>query len=166
MDKKVKTIQQLQTLQELFPLHIISAIADDHGWVANTTIIFDISCEDLPDYDHINLYTKAHHLVVDLLYNIDLLDPHRIIDTSTYNFDFQHDILDGIFQAIHILNVSSDSGLLSPKDYDDLDYSIDQVTKFLQICSNMDEEQDFLFARLLNEISNGFWRSNVYFDKY
>lgn len=166
MDKKVKTIQQLQTLQELFPLHIISAIQPSKGWAAHTTIIFDVSCNDLPDYDHINLYTKTHHLAVDLLYNIDLLDPHRIMDTSTHNFDFQHDILDGIFQAIRILNVSSDQGLLSPKDYDDRDYAIDQVTKFLQICSNMDKERDFIFAQLLDEISNSNWRSNVYFDKY
>ena len=166
MDKKVRTIQQLQTLQELFPLHIISAIQPSKGWRSNTKIVFDVSCNDLQDYDHINLYIKAHHLAVDLLYNIDLLDPNRIMDTSTHNFDFQHDILDGIFQAIHILNVSSDQGLLSPKDYDDRDYAIDQVTKFLQTCSNMDKEQDFIFAQLLNEISNGIWRSNVYFDKY
>ena len=51
MDKKVRTIQQLQTLQELFPIHIISAIADDHGWVANTTnITFTIECEEVPDH--------------------------------------------------------------------------------------------------------------------
>lgn len=164
MDKKVRTIQQLQTLQELFPIHIISAIADDHGWVANTTnITFKIECEDVPDYNNISLYLESEDLLYDLADNIGLIDP-RIIDTqiNPNQFDYQHDRLDGIFQAICVLNKQ----YLTPINSDTLKQHKSQIIEKLQMLSALDPNEDFIFAQLLREIQQGNWRSNVYFDKY
>lgn len=164
MDKKVRTIQQLQTLQELFPIHIISAIADDHGWVANTTnITFKIECEDVPDYNNISLYLESEDLLYDLADNIGLIDP-RIMDTQTDQFDYQHDRLDGIFQAICVLNKQ----YLTPINSDTLKRHKSQIIiiEKLQMLSALDSDEDFIFAQLLREIQQGNWRSNVYFDKY
>lgn len=157
MDKKVRTIQQLQTLQELFPIHIISAIADDHGWVANTTnITFKIECEDVPDYNNISLYLESEDLLYDLADNIGLIDP-SIMDTQTDSFDYQHDRLDGIFQAICVLNKQYPGVLKRHKS---------QIIEKLQMLSALDLNEEFIFAQLLREIQQGKWRSNVYFDKY
>ena len=162
MDKKVRTIQQLQTLQELFPIHIISAIADDHGWVANTTnITFTIECEDVPLYNNISLYLEDEDLLYDLADNIGLIDP-SIMDTQTNQFDYQHDRLDGIFQAICLLNKE----YLTPINQDLLIQYKSQVIEKLKMLSSLDHEEEFIFAQLLRELSEGNWRSNVYFDKY
>lgn len=162
MDKKVRTIQQLQTLQELFPIHIISAIADDHGWVANTTnITFTIECEDVPDYNNISLYLEDEDLLYDLADNIGLIDP-SIMDTQTNQFDYQHDRLDGIFQAICVLNKE----YLTPINQDLLIQYKSQIIEKLKMLSSLDHIEEFVFAQLLRELSNGNWRSNVYFDKY
>lgn len=164
MDKKVRTIKQLQTLQELFPIHIISAIADDHGWVANTTnITFKIECEDVPDYNNISLYLESEDLLYDLADNIGLIDP-RIIDTqiNPNQFDYQHDRLDGIFQAICVLNKQ----YLTSINSDTLKQHKSQIIEKLQMLSALDSDEDFIFAQLLREIQQGNWRSNVYFDKY
>ena len=162
MDKKVRTIQQLRTLQELFPIHIISAIADDHGWVANTTnITFKIECEDVPDYNNISLYLEDEDLLYDLADNISLIDP-SIMDTQTNQFDYQHDRLDGIFQAICVLNKE----YLTPINRDLLIQSKAKVIEKLKMLSSLDHEEEFIFAQLLRELSDGNWRSNVYFDKY
>jgi hypothetical protein len=159
MDKKVRTIQQLQTLQELFPIHIISAIADDHGWVANTTnITFKIECEDVPNYNNISLYLESEDLLYDLADNIGLIDP-RIMDTqiNPNQFDYQYDRLDGIFQAICVLNKQYPGVLKRHKS---------QIIEKLQMLSALDPDENFIFAQLLREIQQGNWRSNVYFDKY
>lgn len=162
MDKKVRTIQQLQTLQELFPIHIISAIADDHGWVANTTnITFTIECEDVPDYNNISLYLEDEDLLYDLADNMGLIDP-SIMDTQTNQFDYQHDRLDGIFQAICVLNKE----YLTPINQDTLIRYKSQIIEKLKMLSSLDPEGEFIFAQLLRELSDGNWRSNVYFDKY
>lgn len=162
MDKKVKTIQQLQTLQELFPLHIISAIADDHGWVANTTnITFKIECEDVPDYNNISLYLEDEDLFYDLADNISFIDP-LIMDTQTNQFDYQHDRLDGVFQAICVLN----KRYLTPINRDMLIRYKSQIIEKLKMLSSLDPNEEFIFAQLLREIQQGNWRSNVYFDKY
>ena len=162
MDKKVRTIQQLQTLQELFPIHIISAIADDHGWVANTTnITFKIECEDVPDYNNISLYLEDEDLLYDLADNISLIDP-SIMDTQTNQFDYQHDRLDGIFQAICVLNKE----YLTPINQDLLIQYKSQIIGKLKMLSSLDHIEEFIFAQLLRELSDGNWRSNVYFDKY
>lgn len=162
MDKKVKTLQQLQTLQELFPLHIISAIADDHGWVANTTnITFKIECEDVPDYNNISLYLEDEDLFYDLADNISFIDP-LIMDTQTNQFDYQHDRLDGVFQAICVLN----KRYLTPINLDMLIRYKSQIIEKLKMLSSLDPNEEFIFAQLLREIQQGNWRSNVYFDKY
>ena len=162
MDKKVRTIQQLQTLQELFPIHIISAIADDHGWIANTTnITFTIECEDVPDYNNISLYLEDEDLLYDLADNMGLIDP-SIMDTQTNQFDYQHDRLDGIFQAICVLNKE----YLTPINQDTLIRYKSQIIEKLKMLSSLDPEGEFIFAQLLRELSDGNWRSNVYFDKY
>lgn len=163
MDKKVRTIQQLQTLQELFPIHIISAIADDHGWVGITTniITFKIECDDLPNYNNISLYLKDEDLLYDLADNISLIDI-RIRDTQTDQFDYQHDRLDGIFQAICVLNKQ----YLTPINSGVLIRYKSQIIQKLQMLSSLDSDEDFIFAQLLREIKQGNWRSNVYFDKY
>lgn len=162
MDKKVRTIQQLRTLQELFPIHIISAIADDHGWVANTTnITFKIECEDVPDYNNISLYLEDEDLLYDLADNISLIDP-SIMDTQTNQFDYQHDRLDGIFQAICVLNKE----YLTPINQDLLIQYKSQIIGKLKMLSSLDHIEEFIFAQLLRELSDGNWRSNVYFDKY
>lgn len=162
MDKKVRTIQQLQTLQELFPIHIISAIADDHGWVANTTnITFTIECEDLPNYNNISLYLECEDLLYDLADNIGLIDP-SIMDTQTDQFDYQHDRLDGIFQAICLLNKQ----YLTPINSGILIRYKSQIIQKLKMLSTLDPGEEFLFAQLLRELQQGNWRSNVYFDKY
>lgn len=162
MDKKVRTIQQLQTLQELFPIHIISAIADDHGWVANTTnITFKIECEDLPNYNNISLYLDDEDLLYDLADNLGLINP-CIMDTQTNQFDYQHDRLDGIFQAICLLNKE----YLTPVDSGILIRYKSQIIGKLKMLSALDPNEEFVFAQLLREIQQGNWRSNVYFDKY
>lgn len=162
MDKKVRTIQQLQTLQELFPIHIISAIADDHGWVANTTnITFKIECEEVPDYNNISLYLECEDLLYDLADNIGLIDI-RIMDTQTDQFDYQHDRLDGIFQAICVLNKQ----YLTPINSGVLARYKSQIIQKLQMLSALDPDEIFIFAQLLLEIQQGNWRSNVYFNKY
>lgn len=177
MDKKVKTIEQLQTLQVLFPLHIISAMPIEKyngtGWVANLTNIefefeqqsFDESAGDSTSYDHIALYLEAEDLVIDLLDNIELLDIDKTMDVSSNNFDIQGDILDGCFQAIRILNEYSKQLKLDENDEDRLNFAKDQIIAFLRKGSDKDKEDDFLFHTLLREISNATWRSNVYFDK-
>lgn len=162
MDKKVRTIQQLQTLQELFPIHIISAIADDHGWVANTTnITFKIECDDLPNYNNISLYLEDEDLLYDLADNLGLIDP-SIMDTQTDQFDYQHDRLDGIFQAICVLNKE----YLTPINLGILIRHKSQIIQKLKMLSALDPDEEFIFAQLLRELQQGNWRSNVYFDKY
>lgn len=177
MDKKVTTIEQLRTLQELFPLHIISAMPIEKyngtGWVANTTNIefefdqesFDESAGDTTSYDHIALYLEAEDLVLDLLDNIELIDIDKSMDVSSNNFDIQGDILDGCFQSIRLLNEYSKQLRLDETDEARLNFAKDQVIALLRKGSDKDKEDDFLFHTLLREISNAEWRTNVYFDK-
>lgn len=177
MDKKVKTIEQLRTLQELFPLHIISAMPIEKyngtGWVANTTNIefqfeqesFDDSAGDSTSYDHIALYLEAEDLVLDLLDNIELIDIDKSMDVSSNNFDIQGDILDGCFQSIRLLNEYSKQLRLDETDDARLEFAKDQIIALLRKGSDKDKEDDFLFNTLLREISNAEWRTNVYFDK-
>lgn len=164
MVKKIKTLEQLRCLQELFPLHIISS--QQGGWASNTTNLdfeFDESFqkEYNPDYDHISLYLEPEDLLYDLIDNIKLLDKDKVIDVSTSNFDTQGDIMDGIFQGIRILNTMD----LSDSDRNLLHACQDKVIDFLRICGDRDKEDDFLFNTLLREISNCEWRTNVWFDK-
>lgn len=169
MVKKIKTLEQLRCLQELFPLHIISSgdLNQTLGWESNTTnldFIFDESFHketDNPNYNHISLYVEAEDLIYDLIDNINLLDKDKIVNTYTDDFDIQHDILDGIFQGIRILDTMG----LSDQDQNALASCKDKVIDFLRICRDNDKDEDYLFNTLLREISEAEWRTNVYFDK-
>lgn len=158
----ITSIEDLKTIQRIFPLSILSiSFLNDFGfkqgfYSSKITI-------KIPDFDAQILYIYDDDLkfIPTLMLNLKYLDISKIMKLND-GFDDQHDKLDGIFQGIQILN-----NISNPEDYivKASEYLQAKIIGFLQECSRKDPYQDYIFGTLLNEIHQGKWRSNVYFDK-
>lgn len=165
----ITSIVVLKTIQRIFPLSILStSFLNDFGfkqgfYSSKITI-------KIPDFDAQILYIYDDDLkfIPTLMLNLKYLDISKIMKLND-GFDDQHDKLDGIFQGIRILNniPNPEDHIVKASEYLQAKTIgfLQETIGFLQECSRKDPYQDYIFGTLLDEIHQGKWRSNVYFDK-
>lgn len=148
--------------QEVCPLSILStSILDDFGFkTGHYSSKIQIK---IPDFDAqiLYIYDEPLPFISALILNLRYLNPSEIMKPYS-EFDDQHDKLDGIFQGIRILNNIPDPDAYIVKASAFLQA---KIISFLTECSRKDPYHDYIFGTVLNEISQGQWRSNIYFDK-